>query len=74
MYLDYKSLLQETSQGRFRLAPQYRITGESGPDHDKTFEIEASIGDIVSTIGTGKNRKEAEQDAAGKALRKLEEI
>ncbi len=74
IYLDYKSLLQEASQGRFRLVPQYRITGASGPDHDKTFEVEASIGDIVSTIGTGKNRKDAEQDAAGKALRKLEEI
>jgi len=74
IYLDYKSLLQETSQGRFRLVPQYRITGASGPDHDKTFEIEASIGDIVSTTGTGKNRKEAEQEAARKALQKLEDI
>ena len=74
IYLDYKSLLQEASQGRFRLVPQYRIVSASGPDHDKTFEIEASIGDIVSTIGTGKNRKDAEQDAAGKALRELEEI
>ena len=74
IYLDYKSLLQEASQGRFRLVPQYRITGASGPDHDKTFEIEASIGDIVSTTGTGKNKKEAEQDAARKALQKLEEI
>ena len=74
IYLDYKSLLQETSQGRFRLVPQYRIVSASGPDHDKTFEIEASIGDIVSTTGTGKNKKDAEQDAARKALQKLEEI
>jgi len=74
IYLDYKSLLQETSQGRFKLVPQYQITGAFGPDHDKTFEIEASIGDIVSTTGTGKNKKEAEQDAAQKALQKLEEI
>ena len=74
IYLDYKSLLQETSQGRFKLVPQYRITGASGPDHDKTFEVEASIGDIVSTTGAGKNKKEAEQDAARKALQKLEEI
>ncbi|MEA1970440.1 MAG: ribonuclease III [Thermodesulfobacteriota bacterium] len=74
IYLDYKSLLQETSQGRFRLVPQYRITGASGPDHDKTFDIEASIGDIISTTGTGKNKKDAEQDAARKALQKLEEI
>jgi dsRNA-specific ribonuclease len=74
IYLDYKSLLQEASQGRFKLVPQYQITGAFGPDHDKTFEIEASIGDIVSTTGTGKNKKEAEQDAAQKALQKLEEI
>ncbi len=74
IYLDYKSLLQETSQGRFRLVPQYRIIGASGPDHDKTFDIEASIGDIISTTGTGKNKKEAEQDAARKALQKLESI
>ncbi|MBW2599791.1 MAG: ribonuclease III [Deltaproteobacteria bacterium] len=74
IYLDYKSLLQEASQGRFRLVPQYRIVSASGPDHDKTFEIEASIGNIVSTTGTGKNKKEAEQDAARKALQKLEEI
>lgn len=74
IYLDYKSLLQETSQGRFKLVPQYRITGASGPDHDKTFEVEASIGDIVSTTGAGKNKKEAEQNAARKALQRLEEI
>lgn len=74
IYLDYKSLLQEASQGRFKLVPQYQITGAFGPDHDKTFEIEASIGDIVSTTGTGKNKKEAEQDAAQKALQKLEAI
>ncbi len=74
IYLDYKSLLQETSQGRFRLVPQYRIIGASGPDHDKTFDIEASIGDLISTTGTGKNKKEAEQDAARKALQKLESI
>ena len=74
IYLDYKSLLQVACQGRFRLVPQYRTTGTSGPDHDKTFEIEASIGDRVSTTGTGKNKKEAEQDAAMKALQKLEEL
>lgn len=72
IYLDYKSLLQEASQGRFKLMPQYRIASASGPDHDKTFEIEATIGDIISTTGIGKNKKEAEQKAARKALQKLE--
>jgi len=74
IYLDYKSRLQETSQSRFKVVPRYRITNTIGPDHNKTFEIEASIEDIVSTTGTGRNKKEAEQDAARKALEKLETI
>jgi len=73
VYRDYKSLLQEASQVRFREIPRYRIVNASGPDHDKTFEIEASIGDSIATTGTGKNKKEAEQDAARKALEKLDE-
>ncbi len=72
LYMDYKSLLQETSQSRFKLVPQYQIVSESGPDHDKTFTIEISINDTTITAGTGKNKKEAEQDAARKALDKLE--
>ena len=74
VYRDYKSLLQEASQSRFRAIPRYRITGTSGPDHDKTFEVELSIGDTVSTQGSGKNKKEAEQDAAREALQKLDEM
>ncbi len=74
IYLDYKSRLQETSQSRFKLVPHYRITKTTGPDHDKIFEIEASVEDIVSTTGTGRNKKEAEQEAARKALEKLETI
>lgn len=73
VYRDYKSLIQETSQSRFREIPRYRIVQASGPDHDKTFEVELSIGDTLATRGTGKNKKEAEQDAARKALEALEE-
>jgi len=72
VYQDYKSLLQEASQGRFREIPRYRIVGSSGPDHDKTFEVEASVGNRIATTGSGKNKKEAEQDAARKALEELE--
>jgi len=74
LYRDYKSLLQEASQSRFREIPHYRIVNTSGPDHDKIFEVELTIGDIVSTRGTGKSKKEAGQDAAREALQKLEEI
>ncbi len=68
LYRDYKSLLQETSQSRFKEIPRYRIINTTGPDHDKMFEVEGSIGGIINTTGTGKNKKEAEQDAARKAL------
>ncbi|MBW2673113.1 MAG: ribonuclease III [Deltaproteobacteria bacterium] len=74
VYRDYKSLLQETSQGKLREIPRYRIADTSGPDHDKTFEVELSIGNIVSTRGTGKNKKEAEQDAAREALQALDKM
>lgn len=73
VYRDYKSILQEASQNRFREIPRYRIVQTSGPDHDKIFEIEASIGDHIATTGTGKNKKEAEQEAARRALEKLDE-
>ncbi len=69
---DFKSLLQEVSQDRFKEIPRYRTTGASGPDHDRTFEVEASIGDRLTATGTGKSKKEAEQDAARKALEKLD--
>jgi ribonuclease-3 len=74
VYRDYKSHLQEASQNRFREIPRYRIISVSGPDHNKTFEIEVSIGDGIAATGTGKNKKEAEQDAARKALQKLDQM
>jgi len=69
---DFKSLLQEISQDRFKEIPRYRTAGVSGPDHDRTFEVEASIGDRLAATGTGKSKKEAEQDAARAALEKLD--
>lgn len=73
VYRDYKSLIQEICQSRFREIPRYRIIQASGPDHDKTFEAELSIEGTLATRGTGKNKKEAEQDAARKAIEALEE-
>ncbi len=68
---DYKSLLQELSQRRFKLMPRYQMLKAYGPDHDKTFEISVGIGDSIDTTGSGKSKKEAEQDAARKALHVL---
>ncbi len=68
---DYKSRLQESVQGKIRAIPRYRIIDETGPDHDKTFRVKMSVGDI-ETQGTGKSKKLAEQDAARKGLEKFE--
>ena len=67
---DYKSRLQETAQGQLGEVPAYRMVGESGPDHDKTFRVEVCVADICEE-GTGKSKKTAEQDAARKALNRF---
>jgi len=71
---DYKSLLQEYSQGTLGLSPQYRVVKESGPDHDKQFQASVVIGGEVKGIGSGKSKKEAEQEAAKKALEEIKEM
>jgi ribonuclease III len=68
---DYKTRLQERAARR-RVHVRYSVVQERGPDHDKTFEISASIGDREYARGTGKTKKEAEQRAAEMALRALE--
>jgi ribonuclease-3 len=69
---DFKSRIQEIVQASFKSQPEYTIIKETGPDHDKTFEVELVVGDI-KTLGTGKNKKAAEQVAAQKALTLLDE-
>jgi dsRNA-specific ribonuclease len=73
-YQDYKTALQEITQNRFKVVPKYRILREFGPDHDKVFQIGLAVGDIVSTAGLGRNKKEAEQRAAQKALEAIEKL
>jgi ribonuclease III len=68
--VDYKSSIQEYAQEVFSQAPVYIVTGEFGPDHDKTFEVSLELAH-VQTRGLGKSKKAAEQDAAGKALKLL---
>jgi ribonuclease III len=67
-YRDYKTSLQEICQSRYKAVPKYSLINEFGPEHDKVFEIRLCVSDILSTIGVGKNKKEAEQEAAKKAL------
>jgi ribonuclease-3 len=67
-----KSMLQHFAQKNAGVTPNYRVVRASGPDHDKLFEICAQIGHRIFPVGTGRSKKEAEQDAARKALESLE--
>lgn len=71
LFNDYKSLLQIHSQQSHGSSPQYRVLKESGPDHDKRFQASVVINGEVNGIGWGKTKKEAEQEAAKKALESL---
>ncbi len=68
IYRDYKTALQEICQSRFKETPKYTLIDETGPDHDKVFEISLNIAGMITTTGTGKSKKEAEQQAARRAL------
>jgi ribonuclease-3 len=70
-FKDYKSLLQEYTQGNFQNIPSYKIVSEEGPEHDKIFTAEVYINDRLYGSGQGKNKKEAQQSAAQAACLKL---
>jgi ribonuclease III len=68
---NYKALLQEFTQARHKQLPAYRIVEASGPDHDKSFVIEVSLGNRILGTGSGKNKRAAEMEAARSAWEKL---
>ncbi len=65
---DYKTVLQEELQKNGDVKIEYKIIKESGPDHDKTFEAEVCLNGKLLATGKGKSKKEAEMQAAKKAL------
>src|SRR5216684_4445161 len=69
---DQKSALQEFLQGRGQFPAEYRLAGESGPDHQKMFRVEVWAEGKCLASGAGGTKKEAEQRAARKALKQLE--
>lgn len=73
-YVDYKSLLQEIIQQDSRNSPTYRVVRSEGPDHAKTFWVEAVSAHTVLGEGQGKSKQEAEQHAASNALEKMGKI
>jgi ribonuclease-3 len=70
---DYKTRLQEISQMLFHAPPSYRIVAEAGPDHEKRFVTEITVGGQVLGRGEGKSKKVSEQEAARIALLELQQ-
>ena len=68
---DSKSELQHVSQTKWHEIPQYRLISSEGPDHAKLFTVEVVVGEQVMGQGQGRNKKQAELNAARQALETL---
>ena len=66
---DYKSRLQTRVQADGGLTPHYRTVTETGPDHDKSFEVALFVGEEEISRGAGRSKKDASQVAAREALK-----
>lgn len=71
LFFDSKTILQEIVQADYKEPLQYKLLGESGPDHDKVFTVAAIVDGKELSQGTGKTKKAAEQAAAYQAILKL---
>ncbi|MDY0291624.1 MAG: ribonuclease III [Desulfuromonadaceae bacterium] len=68
---DYKTRLQEEMQARFGVAPEYVLSDQSGPDHDRTYRVQVQCDGQKLGCGSGKSKKAAQQQAARIALKKI---
>ena len=68
---DYKTALQELVQQKKNQVLSYALVGQSGPDHDKQFDVQVSLNGNVVGCGSGSSKKRAEQMAAKAAIMKL---
>lgn len=71
LFLDSKTILQEEIQKKKDAQLRYELIGESGPDHNKQFTVDAYLNDVLIGSGTGRTKKAAEQQAAYEALLKM---
>lgn len=71
LFYDSKTILQEIVQANFKEPISYHLTGEEGPDHNKSFHVAVLIGETEYGVGTGRTKKAAEQDAAYQSILKL---
>ena len=71
LFLDSKTILQEEIQKKKDAQLRYELIGESGPDHNKQFTVDAYLNDVLIGSGTGRTKKAADQQAAYEALLKM---
>ncbi|WZL74812.1 ribonuclease III [Clostridiaceae bacterium 35-E11] len=71
VFQDYKTHLQEIIQSVNTEKIMYEIVDEEGPDHNKIFYVHVKVGEKIAGKGSGKSKKEAEQNAAKEALNKV---
>ena len=71
---DYKTILQEVFQSKYRKMPEYELLSTKGPDHNRGFKIAVKLDNKIYGVGIGKSKKEAEKNAAREALEKIEEL
>jgi ribonuclease-3 len=69
---DFKTRLQEKVQEAIHVTPRYKLLETSGPDHDKSFLVACLVDGEQVAQGTGKSKKEAEQDAARTSLEAMQ--
>jgi len=72
IFRDYKTTLQEITQAKMGVTPEYILVSATGPDHKKEFEIMVKINGKEFATAKGKSKKEAQQEAAKMALEILE--
>jgi ribonuclease-3 len=68
LYKDYKTALQELTQARFGVTPEYKLIHSTGPDHKKEFLVAVFINDTEYSVAKGNSKKEAQQNAAKETL------
>lgn len=74
IYKDPKSLFQEIAQSKKGITPKYQTISESGPDHQKNFEVAVYVGEDLIATGSGNSKQKAEEDASIKATKILSNL
>lgn len=69
--VDFKSKLQEVLQRKYHQSPKYKVVSSYGPDHNRSFEIAVLLNETTLGVGIGKNKQNAAQNAAERALKSL---